>query len=64
MENKAFNMEFEEEIFDLKNCDPDDISDVILKIEKSFQIKFYIHELDHIKDFGLSSRKFYCKSSE
>jgi hypothetical protein len=36
----------------LKNIDPDDISDVLLKIEKSFDFKFGDTELKDIQTFG------------
>ena len=36
----------------LKNVDSEDISDVLLKIEKSFGIKFGKTELNHVKTFG------------
>lgn len=37
---------------ELKNCDPDDISDILVKIEKSFGFKFDIDELKDVKTFG------------
>lgn len=38
--------------YELKNIDPDDISDLLFKIEKSFDIKFGDTELLHIMTFG------------
>jgi hypothetical protein len=40
------------ETIELKNIDPEDISDVLLKIEKSFDFKFGNNELKDIKTFG------------
>jgi hypothetical protein len=37
---------------ELKNIDPDDISDLLVKVEKSFDIKFGETELMHISTFG------------
>ncbi len=42
----------EEEIFKLENTDPEDISDVLVKVEKSFSIKFGRTELKGVKTFG------------
>jgi hypothetical protein len=39
-------------IIELKNIDPDDISDVLVKVEKSFGFKFEDTELKDIKTFG------------
>ena len=38
--------------FELKNIDPDDLNDLLIKIEKSFDIKFASSELMHISNFG------------
>lgn len=38
--------------FKLKNIDPEDISDVLLKVEKSFDIEFGKTELINVKTFG------------
>lgn len=38
--------------YELKNIDPDDISDLLVKVEKSFDIKFGHPELMHISTFG------------
>ncbi|MCT1526967.1 hypothetical protein, partial [Sphingobacterium hotanense] len=38
--------------YELKNIDPDDISDLLVKFEKSFEIKFGNTELTHISTFG------------
>lgn len=40
------------EKFDLKNLDPLDIDDAILKIEKSFNLKFKKNEFSEVKTFG------------
>jgi hypothetical protein len=37
---------------ELKNIDPDDLSDLLVKVEKSFDIKFGDKELMHISTFG------------
>ena len=37
---------------ELKNIDPEDIEDLIGKIENSFDIKFGVSELAHINNFG------------
>ncbi len=37
---------------ELENVDPDDISDLLLKVEKSFDIKFQNNELMYISTFG------------
>ena len=37
---------------EFKNIDPEDVEDLLLKVEKSFNIKFVEHELAHIKTFG------------
>lgn len=37
---------------ELQNIDPDDIGDVLVKVEKSFDIKFRGKELMHISTFG------------
>ena len=44
--------EVQEEVFKLDNMDPDDIYDVIVKIEKSFNIEFGTTELQDVKTFG------------
>lgn len=38
--------------YELKNIDPDDISDLLVKVEKSFDISFGDTELMHISTFG------------
>lgn len=38
--------------YELKNIDPDDISDLLVKVEKSFDIKFGDTELMYISTFG------------
>jgi hypothetical protein len=38
--------------YELKNIDPDDIDDLLLKVETIFDIKFVGDELFHIKTFG------------
>lgn len=38
--------------YELKNIDPDDISDLLVKVEKSFDITFSDTELMHISTFG------------
>ncbi|MBP0613393.1 hypothetical protein J8J42_10070 [Chryseobacterium sp. cx-311] len=38
--------------YELKNIDPDDINDLLVKVEKSFNIKFGDTELMHISSFG------------
>ncbi|WP_316832862.1 hypothetical protein [Pedobacter aquatilis] len=38
--------------YELKNIDPDDINDLLVKVEKSFAIKFSDTELVHISTFG------------
>ena len=38
--------------FELCNVDPDDINDLLLKVESSFCIKFVSNELVHILNFG------------
>lgn len=42
----------QEEIFKLENIDPDDISDVLVKVEKSFKFKFGQTDLKDVKTFG------------
>ncbi len=37
---------------ELKNIHPEDIEDLLIKVEKSFDIKFVENELAHIKTFG------------
>ena len=37
---------------ELKNIDPDDISDILIKVEKAFDFKFGKNELENIKTFG------------
>src|SRR5690606_7447089 len=37
---------------ELRNIDPEDISDLLVKVEKSFDIKFGNTELMHISTFG------------
>lgn len=38
--------------FELKNADSEDIEDLIVRIEKSFNIRFEDMELAHVKNFG------------
>lgn len=38
--------------YELKKIDPDDIDDLLVKVENSFDIKFVVDELVHIKTFG------------
>lgn len=38
--------------YELKNIDPDDIDDLLVKVETSFDIKFVDNELFHITTFG------------
>ena len=38
--------------FELKNIDPEDIEDLLVKVEDSFDIKFADNELAHVKTFG------------
>lgn len=40
------------EDFKLENIDPDDIEDLLVKVEKSFNIKFERNELAEVKNFG------------
>ena len=42
----------EEDVYKLDNVDPDDISDVLIKVEKSFKIKFGSNELKDVNTFG------------
>lgn len=49
--------------YELKNIDPDDISDILVKIEKSFDIKFGDTELIQILTFG-EMRLFQCESRD
>ncbi len=37
---------------ELKNTDPEDIEDLLVKVEKSFGIKFHSRELAHVLTFG------------
>jgi hypothetical protein len=37
---------------DLKNIDPEDIEDVLIKVEDSFNIRFGIDELKYVETFG------------
>jgi len=39
-------------VVNLSNIDPEDVSDVLLKIERSFNIRFTDDDLTHIKTFG------------
>ncbi|MBD1385483.1 hypothetical protein IDJ75_09360 [Mucilaginibacter rigui] len=39
-------------VVNLSNIDPEDIGDVLLKIERSFNIRFTDEDLTHIKTFG------------
>jgi len=41
-----------EDIIELRNIDPEDISDALVKIEKSFNFKFDKDELKDVKTFG------------
>ncbi len=36
----------------LKNADPEEIEDLLIRVERSFNIKFHHRELAHIKSFG------------
>ncbi|OSY88055.1 hypothetical protein WH52_08485 [Tenacibaculum holothuriorum] len=38
--------------FELKNTDPEDIEDILVKVEDSFDIKFADNELAHVQTFG------------
>ncbi len=38
--------------FELNNTDPEDVEDLIVKIEKSFNIQFMVNELAHVETFG------------
>ena len=38
--------------YELKDIDPEDIEDLLVKIEQSFDIKFEGNELVHAKTFG------------
>ncbi|QHL89155.1 hypothetical protein GU926_17665 [Nibribacter ruber] len=38
--------------FELKNTAPEDIEDLLVKVEKSFGIKFISNELTHVQTFG------------
>lgn len=38
--------------FELKNIDPEDIEDLLVKVEDSFDIKFADNELAHVQTFG------------
>ena len=38
--------------FELKNTDPEDIEDLLVKVEDSFDIKFADNELAHLQTFG------------
>jgi len=40
------------EMIELKNCDPEDISDVLVIIERSFGIKLLENELSGTNTFG------------
>jgi len=40
------------EFYQLKNVDPEDINDVLLKVQRSFDIRFDQSELDHVATFG------------
>ena len=37
---------------ELKNIDPEDVEDLLVKVENSFNIKFADGELSHIQSFG------------
>jgi hypothetical protein len=39
-------------VVNLSNIDPEDVGDVLLKIERSFNIRFTDEDLTHIKTFG------------
>lgn len=41
-----------QEDYTLQNTDPEDIEDLLIKVETSFDIKFVENELAHIKTFG------------
>lgn len=38
--------------YGLKNVDPEDVEELLAKVEKSFDIKFVGNELIHIETFG------------
>ncbi|QKJ31236.1 hypothetical protein HQ865_16220 [Mucilaginibacter mali] len=40
------------EVFKLNNCDPEEIEDIILKIEKSFRLNFKQGDFKDVKTFG------------
>ncbi len=42
----------EEDIIELRNIDSEDISDVLVKLEKSFNFKFGKNELENVSNFG------------
>ncbi|MGE9311106.1 hypothetical protein ACLOAU_05650 [Niabella sp. CJ426] len=42
----------ENDTYDLSNVDPDDISEILQKVEKSFHIQFKYRELESVKNFG------------
>lgn len=38
--------------YDLSNVDPDDISEILVKVEQSFDIRFGCRELENVENFG------------
>ena len=46
------NLKGNSPVINLNNIDPEDIGDVLLKIEKSFNIKFNDQDLKEVKTFG------------
>lgn len=46
------NFKNDNQAINLNNIDPADIDDVLLKIQRSFDIRFEQEDLDHVKNFG------------
>lgn len=46
------NLKNDNQAINLHNIDPEDIDDVLLKIQRSFDIRFEQEDLDHVKTFG------------
>jgi acyl carrier protein len=46
------NFKNDNQVINLHNVDPADIDDVLLKIQRSFDIRFDQEDLDHVKTFG------------
>jgi len=46
------NSKNDNQVINLHNVDPADIDDVLLKIQRSFDIRFEQADLDHVKTFG------------